>query len=903
MTIVKRFVVVCLSATLLLSLPVTSLAQSSTGAIAGTVVDSARREPLNGAKVTVRGTSLETTTNALGEFRLAAVPSGAETVEVEYLGYAAASYDVSVTAGEAAAVNAVLQPVLRESIDVSDGPILQGQARALNLQKNDLTVVNIVSSSQIGRFPDPNAAEAAQRIPGITIQRDQGEGRYVFVRGTEPRLNAMTINGERIPSPEGDIRAVALDVIPADQLDAIVVTKVLTADYDADSVGGQVDLVTRIARPTPQYSATIGFGYNDIVHDGLQQLSGNVGHRFFNNRLGALVGGSFTNTDRGSQNFEVDYEDDFALNTLEVRDYVLNRKRSSGSFAVDFQRSDATSFVFNGIYNDYRDSELRRATSYAVDDGEIERELKDRLEKQRIASIAFTGSHLFGERFKLRYKTSYSYAEEREPNSYYTTFLQEDVEFAANVDPSSIDPDNIQANPLNQDFAAYLFDGQTIEQHFTSDREATGSVDVSAALPTRDGFAGFLKLGGKIRSKTKFRNNDIFDFEADDDIFLPEFGDLGRDRDDFLGGRYSVGLHVNPDLARALGSRYALESEQDFEEDAGDFKADEVVGAGYVMAELFLGPRVALLPGLRYEHTDIEYTGYSVRFDDDGDFVGTTALTGDNSYGEILPSVVARIKLDDASNIRIGVTRTLARPNYYDLVPYELIVEEDDEISRGNPRLDATTSVNFDVLGERYFSTVGLVSAGFFYKRLDDFIFPFQFEELRGEDEFDVSQPQNGQDASLWGVELAFQNRFSRLPAPFDGLGVYANYTFVDSDAELVVPGETFSRKLRLPGQAKHTGNAALTYEKYGFSGAVSWNFQGRYLEEVGADPLTDVFVDERLQLDLSASQRLSRHIRVFAELVNLNDQPFRRYRAFIQRPVQEEYYSWWATFGVKLDF
>ena len=156
---------------------------------------------------------------------------------------------------------------VREEVTVSATPIQEGQARALNRQRTAPNIVNVISSDQIGQFPDSNAAEATQRIPGVTIERDQGEGRYVAVRGTEPRLNSMMINGERIPSPEGDIRAVAIDVVPTDLLESIEVTKALTPDMDADAIGGAVNLITRGAPSRPVVFGTIAGGYNSLMRD------------------------------------------------------------------------------------------------------------------------------------------------------------------------------------------------------------------------------------------------------------------------------------------------------------------------------------------------------------------------------------------------------------------------------------------------------------------------------------------------------------------------------------------------------------------------------------------------------------------------------------------------------------
>ena len=253
------------------------------------------------------------------------------------------------------------------------------------------------------------------------------------------------------------------------------------------------------------------------------------------------------------------------------------------------------------------------------------------------------------------------------------------------------------------------------------------------------------------------------------------------------------------------------------------------------MAEFFVGNRFMLLPGVRYERTRVDYLGYDVLYDDGGNYASTRPVSGSDASGFFLPGLHARYALTEATNLRADFTRTLARPNYYDLVPYQLVFQEDAEIARGNSTLKPTVSNNVDVLLERYFESVGVLSGGVFYKRLTDYIFPFRFQEANFGDLYEVTQPRNGDAASLWGMELAFQNRFAFLPAPLDGLGLYGNYTWTDSSARFPDRDEDST----LPGQSAHVGNVALWYEKAGFSARSAWNFHGRYVDAVGDSALS----------------------------------------------------------------
>ena len=248
---------------LALTLSATVTAQDPTGVVTGRILDAAGNAVM-GANVSIVGTRLAVASAERGSYRLAAVPVGPQQLLVTYLGYGAHTVDIEVVAGEVLTHDVTLE-VFGDEIDVRSTPLLEGQAEALNRQKNAINITNIVAADQIGRFPDKNTAEALQRIPAITLLRDQGEGRYALVRGTEARLNSTTINGERIPSPEAGTRDIALDVIPANLLQSIKVSKALTPDMDGDSIGGNINLVTKRAPEQRHISGTLGLGYTEIV--------------------------------------------------------------------------------------------------------------------------------------------------------------------------------------------------------------------------------------------------------------------------------------------------------------------------------------------------------------------------------------------------------------------------------------------------------------------------------------------------------------------------------------------------------------------------------------------------------------------------------------------------------------
>ena len=316
------------------------------------------------------------------------------------------------------------------------------------------------------------------------------------------------------------------------------------------------------------------------------------------------------------------------------------------------------------------------------------------------------------------------------------------------------------------------------------------------------------------------------------------------------------------------------------------------------MATAYFGDRLTLQGGLRFEQIDSQYRAKELTLDEEGDPAGLVTVRGDRKSEELLPMVNLRYQLNENANLRAALTRTLARPNFSDLAPFQLLAEEDLEIARGNPNLDVTTSWNADLLFEHYFETVGVFSAGVFYKDLADNIFLFNFDETRAGELFEVTQPLNGEGAEVLGAEFAYQNQFRHLPGLWKGLGIYMNATFADSEATYPERDPT-----RLQGQADPVGNLAVSYEEAGFTGRVSVNYQGDLILSPGSLASRDQILDTRTQVDLSLRQQITQRFSLGVEFLNLTDEPYRIYEGFSDRTIQEEIYSWTGTVTAKIDF
>ena len=864
-------------------------AQTGTGVIVGTVSGPAGGALAN-ASVSLAGTNLTATADRQGAYRLSPVPAGEHTVVVTYIGLGAGTTAVKVTAGQT--VTADVRLSYSEAIEVSGSPLMQGQAKALNTQENATNITNVVSSDQMSRFPDINAAESTQRLPAVSLLRDQGEGRYVLVRGTEPRLNSTTVNGERLPSPEGGGRNVALDTIPADVLEAISVSKTLTPDMDGDSIGGTVDLVTKRAPLEASTQASIAAGYAAIAQDYIGAAAFTLGRRFSDGKTGLLISLSGNKSNRASDDQEPEY-DEGNLIDFQLRDYTLTRERYAANFSFDQQLSSGSELFLRALWDNYKDGEIRRAMDNVVEDGELVRATRDRDQKSDIYSITAGGNFVAGETV-INFRVAWNQSQENTPNQVTSEFLQEDVEFDPTVSPGSIDPKNIRANPLNEDISQYLFDKIETQAKAAKDQDWVGSLDLTSGFYRDAGLSGLWKFGVKARLKTATQDYNVYEYGSEEDLPLSDYLNDWKPATSFMYGftSYDIGPFQSPSAMRELLASGALEGERVLEEDLADYTLNEDTYAGYGLVNLDIGSNLNLVGGLRYENTTDEYQAYELVVDEEGNPSDLTPVSGKTSYAQWLPQVLMRYRLAERTNLRAAVTRSFARPNFGDIAPFQNINREDLEITRGNPDLVPTTSWNYDLLFEHYMASVGLVSGGLFYKQLENNIFLSTFtEEIDGE-EYDVTQPVNGAKGTLYGAEVAYQNRWA------SGFGIYFNYTYADSTANYTTRADT-----QLQGQAQNVGNVALIFEKSGFSTRLSLNYNGKSLFEVAEEAARDLYVDDHMQLDFSAQLDLSKNVTIFLEAINLTNEPYRVYEGTKDWTRQAEYYSWWGTIGVKLNF
>ncbi len=368
------------------------------GSIAGRVTDADTRA-ISGASVRLVGTPLAVRTRDDGSFRIDNVPSGSYTVRVAFLGFAPDTARVSVDEGRAAELQVRLRPVAIQlaSMFVTSHRMGETEAAALDRQKEADNLVTVLAGDQIRGLPNYNAAEAAGRMPDVGIERDEGEGKFVQIRGTEPRLSNVTIDGVHVPGTENGNRIPKLDDVPSDILAAIEVSKTLTADMDADAIGGSLNLVTKTPEGRPHGHLAGQYGRIGLLSRDVGQTSLTYGGRYGqNSRLGLLVGGSYDRNNRGINDVEPSWAVDSTgrsfPNEWSQRDYTYYRTRYGLAGDVDYRFTDHSSVYLKGLWSMF----MNHGTRYVYDVSTGASAFADTINKSAVGDSAASGATGYG---------------------------------------------------------------------------------------------------------------------------------------------------------------------------------------------------------------------------------------------------------------------------------------------------------------------------------------------------------------------------------------------------------------------------------------------------------------------------------------------------------------------------
>ena len=930
------------------------------GSISGKVVDATDSAPLPGATVQVKATTIGSPTGLNGDFLVSNVPTGNITLVVRFIGYAAKEVEVEVKPDETTNVTIALSPnvIVGEEITITGQAL--GQTAAINRQISANTIVNVVSKDRIEELPDQNAAETVGRLPGIAIERDGGEGQKVVVRGLSPRFNAITINGERIPSTDAADRSVDLSMIAPEQLAGIEVYKALRPDQDGDAIGGSVNFVVKEAPDDWQGSIRTEYGYNSHANEwGQLRTNFSLSNRFFNDKLGAIVTGNFQRANRSSDNLRADFArvgdfDTYIRSEVSLRDDDEIRLRYGGSMALDYQFNEFNSILLNTIWGETDRDAVNSRRDFDTFNDFQDHEI--RLTQRRISllSNALSGDHQLGDKtWAFTWQASYSLTRQTLP--YDARFRFRETSAFENIPEQGLTSD-IAATSVPS-FAKNNFNSAFLRRvefrdDLTNEDIYTLSLDLKKDIKIGDKISGFIKGGIKgrffdrandareLRDNGNGPQNGLFDLVNDfpgdyetlpnrpTEISMSNFISSNTETE-FLDGDFAFA----PTLSEPAARDFILFNSADYLfrndlVDNEDYTAEELITASYLMTELNWG-KLMFLGGVRIERTDANYQGFiTSQADDDEledldpDEVVTVRIDTSNSisYTEFLPMLHLRYKLTEWFDIRAAMTKSLARPNFQNLVPWAQINPFESRARLGNPQLQHMVAWNYDLFFS-FYNKLGLFTIGMFAKELSNVDVDANFIETDRRDPlfgYDVTQPLNAEGISqVFGIEFDLQTNLRMLPSPLDGIVVSANFTLInsetfyplflrtgDSGAPFYYPSfENTERTGSLPGQPQFTSNFSLGYEKGGFSGRISTIVQDDSFDELGNRPEEDSFDGLVIRWDATARQKITKNLQIYTNFNNITNEPITAFFGIEDQISAQEFFGFTADLGVRYKF
>jgi TonB-dependent receptor len=867
---------------------------SQTSGVKGKVTGN-NREPLTGAFVHLANTSIKTVTDENGNYSLSHLSAGEYTLIVEYVGYTPMSRHLKLKEAETEKTDIELEQKGNHLAEVKVfGKISEEEdAGARQKEKRADNIVNVISAQAMERSPDINAANVLQRMSGLTIQRNGGSDEaYPVIRGLDPRYNTTLINGIKITSPDDKSRYVPLNIVPSDLLGSIEVHKSLLPEMEGDAIGGTVNMVMKDAPEKEVFKALGSLGYSKIFVDrkfqnfskaDIQQhtlterfgssytakpddfsrsnldfkntvpLPNSVatityGRRFLHNRLGLMVAESYQDQYYGSNSiFNQAVPDVHAKGTPTLSDYAnryFSTQQMNNGLTVhlDYKLNERNKFTLTNILLNSNLAQARTIIDTALlggnggrtvpGTGPISKDYTSITSRQLLENIKLEGKHILSRHFMVDWTGVYSYATKRTPD-------MADLSLNSKIDTVHTTADI--NGPYTFRITPNYFDQiSRIWQH-NEDKDVDGMLNLAykTNLPANGSLE--LKTGGLYRHKTRSNNQDEYDLQPTT----------------VSNGIKQTFTNINT----AQWTVFDVGGTSDY--NINNYKLYEDISAGYGEFK-FSFPALDVFGGVRAEKTK---QGYKLN-----NFLPTGINEVDKNYTDLLPSIMAKLKLNDKTNLRLSYYKGLARPNFYDLVPATQLSTTSATATKGNPYLNHTVGDNYDIRYEWYPREDEELFAGVFYKKIQN---PIEYAYISGT----VYEPQNFGNATDYGTELAFTRYFGHF-------GVTGNYTYLYSKiystkayydlANNYVAPDTLQKR-SLQGQTDHTLNLSLLYRdnKNSLFAELAFQYIGKSIAVVYPIYGYDYYQRPQSNLAFSAEKGLrNRHFTLFTKWNNLLNTP-----------------------------
>jgi len=927
-------------------------AQGGKGAITGRVTDRSGGV-LQGAQISVEPAGLTAVSDVQGQFFINDLDPGSYTLAVTYVGFAKFTQTVNVAPGQTASVEAKLglQSENQEVLVTAERP--SAEAEAINIQRTADNIVQVLPAEVIRSLPNANMADALGRLPSVTLERDEGEGKYVQVRGTEPRLTNTTINGINVPSPEPGVRQIKFDAIPADIVESVEINKTLQANMEGDGIGGSVNMVTKTATERPTISLSSMVGYTPIVNGRtLTEEAGTIGRRLgADKKFGVLIGGSYDWNGRGIDDIEpvpdiatlangstVSWKDG-----MDIREYRYFRTRWGLAGTGDYTLGQGSNIYLRGLYSNFHNYGDRWAYTLTDNTPGIQPLAPGNVgcatdstgttvppctaapnfnAQLRNPDIGVGSLMLGGRHVQATTWFSWDLSASR---SFYGNAPYSTAVFSSTLSTSACqyDPAATKNQYLPQWSAACFTEGYNPSNLALNN--INRSLGHSAQLNLQAAGAGAkryhlgsrlatIEIGGNFRNVHKFADTYRLTLTPNPNITIPlsTFPNRLINNNYYNGGEYKLGYNANYEDAIAFANANPSEftSNSTFGQDPSFYNLVEKVSAGYVMNTIDLSSRFRLIAGVRFEGTSDRVDNFSV---------GPSSLTPNSfsgSYVTVLPSASVRYAIGPNSYLRLVYARGLSRPQEQDIaqaLDWTLAANGGNRgaITFGNANLKAETGDDIDVLFDHYLNPFGIISLGYFYKYLHDPIIAHTFfldnyQPPGGPlGNWLATQPVNAGSAWISGLEAAYLQHFSSLPGVWGGLGLSANYGYTASGTSGIPGRSDHPRLLRMSPNAF---NVSPTYDRGRVSLRVGLSYnQANIYSYQFADgtpggvtgPLSDIYFYTHFQVDAQGSIRLAHGLSLVMYGLNLNNQVFGFYQGSPLYMIQREYYQ--HTFAARV--
>ena len=752
-----------------------ALPAASTSIVEGYVRDAQTNEPLIGTNVLLLGTSLGSAADINGKYIIRNVPEGSYTIRATYIGYTSSEFKIDVKEGVHLSQDFKLEPVSIEGKTVVVTGQASGQLSAINQQLTSSQIINAVSADRIKELPDANAAESVGRLPGVSVLRNGGEGYQVVIRGLAPKFNAVTIDGVRLSSSDPNDRSTDLSMISSNSLAGIEVAKTVTADMDANVIGGIVNFDLREAKVKepgiPEFNVISQGSYNGLpsAKDKFRNYKfvGTGENRYFDNRLGVFIQASFERKNLSDNELGASYVarspslTDYLTQSITLDDITRDRQRINGVLSLDYKLSEGK-LNFANFFSTSTTETIDRQQFYNVDRGNNAQNFNSIYSKGKLNTISNILSYKQPiSVFNMNATLSHSYSETKDPNDWEIDFLSAPAGigqfgFASNLNPQTV------AKAADNNLSNTLLQTVSTTYSFTRERILSAALDFDTHINLSDNITTVLKFGGKYQHQTRSYNLDGYDGEAFgfssggqiiDQLkkafpwFQTKQGDnLNVPMDPFIDPGYSYGKFLNGDYSLIYPLNFSrMQNIVDFMQanqipgnitfnydrgvsKASDYEGQEDISAAYIMATVNIGPMVTIIPGIRYQQLKTIYTAAQGLQSPEPFADYSNQLVTVTAYHPYwLPDISLRVKPLDWFDVRLSYTNTVSYPDYASLAPIIVVALNSGTLQWNGFKLNPTRSKNYDAYFSFYNNTIGLFTVGAFLKQITDLIYSYTF--------------------------------------------------------------------------------------------------------------------------------------------------------------------------------